>query len=147
MRKIYLILSVLVSQLYLSQDVNTEMKKGKTELTSELNVNNLNFYNTTFLKFVSALKSPDLQVINTLISDKVKNVVTEDVVQKLSGGISFERNMVVFKSGYQSLADGGKYPTIQYKYEDDKHLLPRDILTVVFEDSGKILGVKPEYSE
>ncbi|CAA7197216.1 peptidylprolyl isomerase [Chryseobacterium potabilaquae] len=147
MKKTFLVFCVLVSHLYWPQGVNTEIRKSKTELLSELNESQKGFYNAAFLKFVEALKSSDQQMINTLISDKVKEIVTDNVIQKLSGGISFDKNRVIFKSGYQSLADGAKYPTIQYRYENDKNIPPRDILTVVFEDSGKILGVKPEFSE
>ncbi|RMZ59907.1 hypothetical protein D1632_09915 [Chryseobacterium nematophagum] len=89
MKKIFLVFSVLVSHLYWPQGANTEIRKNKTELLSELNESQKGFYNAAFLKFVEALKSSDQQMINTLISDKVKEIVTDNVIQKLSGGISF----------------------------------------------------------
>jgi hypothetical protein len=55
--------------------------------------------------------------------------------------------MDVYKSGYQKLYENETYPIIQYKYADDQQNPPRDIITVVFENNGKILGVKPEYSK
>jgi hypothetical protein len=48
--------------------------------------------------------------------------------------------------GYQKLLDNETYPTIQYKYKDDTLSPPRDLVTVVFENDGKILGVMPDYS-
>ncbi|WP_312395286.1 hypothetical protein [Chryseobacterium sp.] len=32
---------------------------------------------------------------------------------------------------------------IQYKYADDKAETPSEIVTAVFEEDGKILGIKP----
>jgi hypothetical protein len=55
--------------------------------------------------------------------------------------------MEVYKSGYQKLSGNETYPGIQYKYSDDNQNPPRDIITVIFENDGKILGVKPEYAE
>jgi hypothetical protein len=77
----------------------------------------------------------------------VKDVVTDNVIQKLSGGISFDRQTEVYKSGYQKLLDNETYPAIQYKYVGDQSVPPKDIITVIFENDGKILGVKPEYSK
>ncbi|WP_435525694.1 peptidylprolyl isomerase [Chryseobacterium indoltheticum] len=104
-------------------------------------------YNQSFSKFVSALKSKDRQAVESLISDKVKSLVNENMIQKLSGGISFERKTEIYQSGCQKLLDNQTYPAIQYKYEDDKNNPPRDLITVIFENDGKILGVKPEYSK
>lgn len=136
-------------QLGFSQNASsikvTESKK--IELTGELNKDKIDFYNQSFVKFVAALKISDKQAINALISDKVKSIVNDNMIQKLSGGISFDRKTEVYKSGFQKLLDNETYPAIQYKYADDKSDLPKDIITVIFENDGKILGVKPEYSK
>ncbi|MCS3529254.1 peptidylprolyl isomerase [Chryseobacterium sp. JUb7] len=149
MKKIFFILAVLAFQLGFSQNASsikvTESKK--IELTGELNKDKIDFYNQSFVKFVAALKISDKQAINALISDKVKNIVNDNMIQKLSGGISFDRKTEVYKSGFQKLLDNETYPAIQYKYADDKSDLPKDIITVIFENDGKILGVKPEYSK
>lgn len=149
MKKIFFILAVLAFQLGFSQNASsikvTESKK--IELTGELNKDKIDFYNQSFVKFVAALKISDKQAINALISDKVKSIVNDNMIQKLSGGISFDRKTEVYKSGFQKLLDNETYPAIQYKYADDKSDLPKDIITVIFENDGKILGVKPEYSK
>ncbi|MDQ0594465.1 hypothetical protein QFZ37_002834 [Chryseobacterium ginsenosidimutans] len=149
MKKLFLILGVIAFQLGFSQEGSSVkiVESKKIELTSELSKDKIELYNNSFLKFVAALKAFDQQAINTLISDKVKDVVTDNVIQKLSGGISFERKTEVYKSGFQKLLDNETYPGIQYKYADDKSDPPRDIITVIFENDGKILGVKPEYSK
>ncbi|MFC3157438.1 peptidylprolyl isomerase [Chryseobacterium arachidis] len=123
------------------------VESKKIELTGELSKDKIDLYNHQFLKFVAALKASDKNAVNALISDKVKNIVSDQVIEKLVGGISFDRKTEVYKSGNQKLLDNETYPAIQYKYEDDKQNPPRDIITVIFENDGKILGVKPEYSK
>ncbi len=148
MKKIVAVLTVLAFQLAFSQASQIKIVESKKiELTSELSKDQIALYNQSFLKFVAALKASDKQAINGLISDKVKDIVSDDVIRKLSGGISFERKTEVYKSGYQKLLDNETYPAIQYKYADDPSDPPRDIITVIFENDGKILGVKPEYSK
>jgi hypothetical protein len=146
MRKIVAVLTVLAFQLGFSQASQIKIVESKKiELTSELNKDQIAVYNQAFMKFVAALKDSDTQAVNSLISDKVKHIVSDDVIRKLSGGISFERKTEVYKSGYQKLLDNETYPAIQYRYADDPSDPPRDIITVIFENDGKILGVKPEY--
>jgi reverse gyrase len=147
MKNLLLILAV-VFQLGFSQNSQIKIVESKKiELSSELSKDKIELYNKQFLKFVTALKASDKQAISALISDKVKDVVTDNVIQKLSGGISFDRQTEVYKSGYQKLLDNETYPAIQYKYVGDQSVPPKDIITVIFENDGKILGVKPEYSK
>ncbi len=147
MKKILLIVAALAFQAGFSQESKIKVVESKKiELTSELSKDKIDFYHPYFLKFVDALKRSDKEAVNTLISDKVKSIVSDNVIQKLSGGISFERTFEVYKSGYQKLLDNETYPTIQYKYKDDTLSPPRDLVTVVFENDGKILGVMPDYS-
>lgn len=148
MKKWFPVLTVLAFQLGFSQASQIKVVESKKiELTSELSKDQVAFYNQSFTKFVAALKASDKQAINNLISDKVKHIVSDNVIQKLSGGISFERKTDVYKSGFQKLLDNETYPAIQYKYADDASDPPRDIITVIFENDGKILGVKPDYSK
>lgn len=148
MKKIVAVFTVLAFQLGFSQASQIKIVESKKiELTSELSKDRIATYNQSFMKFVAALKASDKQAISSLISDKVKDIVSDNVIRKLSGGISFERKTEVYKSGYQKLLDNETYPAIQYKYADDPSAPPKDIITVIFENDGKILGVKPEYSK
>lgn len=148
MKKIVAVFTVLAFQLGFSQASQIKIVESKKiELTSELSKDRIAIYNQSFMKFVAALKASDKQAISGLISDKVKDIVSDNVIRKLSGGISFERKTEVYKSGYQKLLDNETYPAIQYKYADDPSDPPKDIITVIFENDGKILGVKPEYSK
>jgi len=148
MKKILFIGAFFAFQLAISQESKIKVVESKKiELTSELSKDKINLYNQTFINFVAALKASDKEKIKTLVSDKIKYYMSDDIVTKLSGGISFDRKMDVYKSGYQKLYENETYPIIQYKYADDQQNPPRDIITVVFENNGKILGVKPEYSK
>jgi hypothetical protein len=149
MKKIILAVAALAFQLSFSQQKGSVkiVESKKIELTSELSKDKIDLYNQSFLKFVAALKASDKNAVSSLISDKVKDIVNDNIIQKLSGGISFERKTEVYKSGYQKVMDNETYPAIQYKYTDDTMNPPRDIITVIFENDGKILGVKPDYAQ
>ena len=148
MKKILFIGAFFAFQLAISQESKIKVVESKKiELTSELSKDKINLYNQTFINFVAALKASDKEKIKTLVSDKIKYYMSDDIVTKLSGGISFDRKMDVYKSGYQKLYENETYPIIQYKYANDQQNPPRDIITVVFENDGKILGVKPDYAE
>jgi hypothetical protein len=147
MKKIFLICTVFAFHWVFSQQSKIKViESKKIELTSELSKDKIDFYNQSFLKFVDALKVSDKEKLKTLISDKIKYHISDDIIRYLVGGISFERKTEVYKSGYQKLDENEIYPAIQYKYADDKLEPPRDIITVIFENDGKILGVKPDYS-
>lgn len=149
MRKILLICAALAFLPALSQQKGgiKIVESKKIELTSELSPEQISRYNGLFLKFVAALKAEDRDAVKGLISDKVKTVVNDDVLRVLSGGISFTRKTEVYRSGLQKLLDNETYPAIQYKYADDPQDPPRDVITVIFENNGKIMGVKPDYRE
>ena len=145
MKKIFLILSVLAVQLCFSQKVKSvTIKEAKTtEQKLELSKDKIELFNGKFLQFITALKVSDKKVTESLLSDKAKEAVTDKVYKKLSEDIHFDKKLEIFKTGYKSLIGGGNYPMIQYKYSDDKSTEPKEIITAVFEEDGKILGIKP----
>lgn len=148
MKKLFTVLSLFAVSFAVAQNVaKVEIQNPPMDIATPIAKDKIELYNQSFSKFVSALKASDKNAVSGLISEKVKNLVNEKMIQTLSGGISFERKTEVYQSGYQKLLDNQTYPAIQYKYEDDKQNPPRDIITVVFENDGKILGVKPDYSK
>ena len=145
MKKIFLILSILSVQLFFSQEV-VDLKvenNRKTETPLDLNKKQIDLYNGKFLQFITALKSSDRKGMEALLSDKAKQVVTDKVFTKLSTDINTSKKLMIVKTGYKPLIDGNSYPMIQYKYADDKSADPKEVITAVFENSGKILGIKP----
>lgn len=149
MKKILFIGAFLAFHWAVSQQKSSIkiVESKKIELTSELSKDKVDLYNQDFMKFVAALKDSNKEKIKTLVSDKIKYYMSDDMISKLSGGISFDRKMEIYKSGYQKLYENETYPIIQYKYADDQQNPPRNIINVIFENDGKILGVKPEYAE
>lgn len=147
MKKIFLGITLFTASFFFSQkvmDVKVQ-NANKKETAVEVSKEKIALYSEKYFAFLKALKTPvDRKAIDNLISEKVKELVTNEVLGKLSEGIQLDRKMEVFKSDHQTLMDGISYPMIQYKYADDKSSVPKDLVNVLFEEDGKIIGVKPE---
>ncbi|MFZ4928191.1 peptidylprolyl isomerase [Chryseobacterium sp. Mn2064] len=146
MRKLFLGLAIIIGQLMFAQKVVDVKVEGsqKKDLPAELDKDKIAIYNAQFTKFIAALKSSDRKTMESLLAPKAKEVVTDVVYKKLSADIDFKKTLVLFKSGYKSTMDGKAYPMIIYKYSDDQLAAPENIVTAVFENDGKILGIKPK---
>lgn len=147
MKKIAIILSFAVFQMILAQKVKkAEVIKDNrtTEQKLELDKTQRELFNGKFEKFINALKASDKATMESMISDKTKSKVTDKVYEKLSVDIDFTRKLMIYKTGYQSFITGENFPMIQYKYADDKTKPdPKEIITAIFEEDGKIMGIKP----
>lgn len=145
MNKLFLILSLLAVQLLFSQeviDLKVENNK-KTDTPLDLSKKQVELYNGRFSQFIMALKSSDRKKMESLLSENAKKQVTEAVYKKLSSDINSNKKMEIIRTGYKPLINGNNYPMIQYKYADDKSDDPKEVITAVFENDGKILGIKP----
>lgn len=145
MNKLFLILSLLAVQLFFSQeviDLKVENNK-KTDTPLDLSKKQVELYNGRFSQFIMALKSSDRKKMEILLSENAKKQVTEAVYKKLSSDINSNKKMEIIRTGYKPLINGNNYPMIQYKYADDKSDEPKEVITAVFENDGKILGIKP----
>ncbi|KNB60417.1 hypothetical protein [Chryseobacterium sp. Hurlbut01] len=145
MNKLFLILSLLAVQLFFSQeviDLKVENNK-KTDTPLDLSKKQVELYNGRFSQFIMALKSSDRKKMEILLSENAKKQVTEAVYKKLSSDINSNKKMEIIRTGYKPLINGNNYPMIQYKYADDKSDDPKEVITAVFENDGKILGIKP----
>ena len=148
MNKLFLILSLLAVQLFFSQeviDLKVENNK-KTDTPLDLSKKQVELYNGRFSQFIMALKSSDRKKMESLLSENAKKQVTEAVYKKLSSDINSNKKMEIIRTGYKPLINGNNYPMIQYKYADDKSEDPKEVITAVFENDGKILGIKPSKS-
>ncbi|MCW3162190.1 peptidylprolyl isomerase [Chryseobacterium oryctis] len=145
MKKIILVSTIFIAQFAFSQTVKSlkiesgEKKEQLTDLTKE----KIASYNEKFLQFINTLKISDRKASDALLSEKAKMVVSDNVYKRLSTDIDFSKKLEIYKSGYKMVKDGNMYPMIQYKYADDKSINPQHIITAVFEENGKILGIKP----
>ena len=151
MKKLLAVLSVVFMTEYaFSQTVKSikiESADKEEQKFEELSKEKIASYDADFTKFITALKDSDRKASDSLLSEKARMVVTDHFYKKLSEDIKFNKKLEIFKTGYKILKDGSSYPMIQYKYADDKSETPVDIVTAVFDDDGKILGVKPVKAE
>lgn len=151
MKKIFLILSVLSMQFFLSQKKTGVKANNKKSAGTETNTKNslslskeeINLYNGKFLKFIGALKISDRNAMDALLSESAKKKITETVYKKLSTDIDTSKTFEIINAVYKPFIDGSSFPMIQYKYSDDKSAEPKEVITAVFEKDGKILGIKP----
>ena len=119
--------------------VNNE-RSGKVK---DLSKENIELYHDFFSKFINTLKLSDFEIAKNMLSDKIKTATTTDNLIKLLESNDFERKREIFMTGYQLLGDGENYPMLKYKYSDDNSDPPKEIIVVLFDNEGKILGVKP----
>lgn len=140
MKKIFLGLTILAVQLMFAQKVTgVKVEKVQKDVPAQLSKEKVNVYNDNFLKFVEALKSSDRADVDALLSDKVKAIVTDDVLQKVKEGFDINKKLEILNTGYHKLMDGSSLPSIHYKYAGES----KEVIMAVFEEDGKILGVMP----
>ncbi|MFP3833658.1 peptidylprolyl isomerase [Chryseobacterium sp. SIMBA_028] len=143
MRKLFLGLAIVGGQLMFAQKVvGLKVDKNqKKEIPATISKDKINLYNSNLFKFLNALQASDQKTVDELISDKVKEIVTEDVLKKVKDGIDPNKKLEVLKVGYYSTMDGLNHPNIKYKYAEDSS--SKEVLSAIFEENGKILGVMP----
>lgn len=149
MKKCVLFVALLGFSFVFSQNksVFTSVENLKVDVKSELPKEKIQKYDKQFQNFIVALKNKDKAKVSSLLSEKVKITVNDESLKQLSGGINFDRRIEVYKSGIQAFSNGENLPSLQYKFTSDYSNPPKDILTVFFEENGKISGIKPEYSK
>ncbi len=84
MKKLFLGLAVVGAQLMFAQKVvGLKVEDGqKKEQPATISKDKVNLYNENFQKFFTALQASDYKAVNEVLSDKVKEIVTEDVLKK-----------------------------------------------------------------
>ncbi|BAP31293.1 peptidyl-prolyl cis/trans isomerase [Chryseobacterium sp. StRB126] len=143
MKKIFLGLAIVGAQLMFAQKV-TGLKvenNQKKEQPATISKDKVNLYDDNFQKFITALKSSDYNAANEVLADKVKEIVTEDVLNKVKDGIDVNKKLDILKVGYYVTMDGISHSNIKYKYAGDAS--SKEVISAVFDDDGKLLGVLP----
>lgn len=143
MKKLFLGLAIVGGQLMFAQKVvGLQVENSqKKELPATISKEKVNLYNDNFFKFMGALQASDRKTIDALLSDKVKEIVTDDVLKKVKNGIDPNKKLEVLKVGYFATMEGLNHPNVKYKYAGDPSSV--EVVSVVFEDEGKILGILP----
>ncbi|SDI34167.1 peptidylprolyl isomerase [Chryseobacterium jejuense] len=143
MKKIFLGLAIVGTQLMFAQKV-TGLKvenNQKKEQPATISKDKVTLYDDNFQTFIKALQSSDYKAVNEVLSDKVKEIVTEDVLKKVKDGIDVNKKFEILKVGYYVTMDGSSHPNIKYKYAGDSS--SKEVISAVFDDDGKLLGVLP----
>lgn len=143
MKKLLLGVALVGAQLVFAQKVaGVKVENGqKKEQQAAISKEKVSLYNDNFLKFVDALQASDRATIDGLLSEKVKEIVTDTVLKKVKDGIDPTKKLEILKAGYYKTMDGTNHPSIKYKYAGESS--SKEAITAVFEDDGKILGVLP----
>lgn len=149
MKKCVLFVALLGFSFVFSQNKNifSSVENLKIDVKSELQKEKTEKYDKQFQNYIIALRNKDKTKVTTLLSEKVKITVNDESLKQLSGGINFDRKIEVYKSGIQTFSNGENLYALQYKYASDNSNPPKDIITVFFEDNGRISGIKPEYNK
>jgi hypothetical protein len=121
----------------------TNEKEEKDKSGDVVSAEKIKSFNDEFLKLIDKLKVSDFNKARNFLSERIRTSATDDVLKSLVKNTHFENNLEIFMTGYQLIPDGNQYPMLQYKYVDDKSAPPKEIITVIFEEDGKILGIKP----
>ncbi|UTX49164.1 peptidylprolyl isomerase [Chryseobacterium sp. MA9] len=142
MKKLLLGLALVGGQLVFAQKTGVKVENSqKKEQPAAISKEKVSLYNDNFLKFVEALQASDRTAIDGLLSEKVKEIVTDNVLKKVKDGIDPNKKLEILKAGYYKTMDGTNHPSIKYKYAGESS--SKEAITAVFEDDGKILGVLP----
>lgn len=119
--------------------VKNERKKDDE---NALGKEKIDLYTIEFLKFLEKLKISDFAGAKDLLSEKIAGSTTDDMLKKLAENIHLDKQIDVFMTGFQLVNDGSRYSMVQFKYKEEVSP-PKEMITVLFEDSGKIIGIKP----
>ncbi len=95
MKKLFLGLAVIGGQLMFAQKVvglQVEKPQNKVQQAT-ISKEKIGLYNDNFQAFVVALQASDRKTIDGLLSDKVKEIVTDDVLKKVKAGIDPVKNL------------------------------------------------------
>lgn len=142
MKKLFLGLALAAAPFMLAQKVaDVTVERPKKEVPAELSKDKAKMFNENLIKFLDAVKVSDRKVIDVLLSDKVKQIVTDDVLKKVKEGIDYTKKLEVLKAGYYVAGDNEAYPNLKYKYAGDSS--NKEVVSAIFEENGKILGVMP----
>jgi hypothetical protein len=142
MKKLLLGLALVGGQLVFAQKTGVKVENSqKKEQPAAISKEKVSLYNDNFLKFVEGLQASDRATIDGLLSEKVKEIVTDNVLKKVKDGIAPNKKLEILKAGYYKTMDGTNHPSIKYKYAGESS--SKEVITAVFEDDGKILGVLP----
>lgn len=118
-------------------EVSFEYKKSENKTI------NVEKFNINFNSFISFLNSKDYVNAKNYFSSKINRSINENYLKNLRDNINTKKELIVYKTSTQKMADGSENQILQYKYTKDTNEDPLVFISVVFESDGKILGINP----
>jgi hypothetical protein len=110
---------------------------------SRLSDEKIHELDSVYKMFLIELKNDDIDSARTRLSPLLTNKVTNAQLTGLKNLLRLNESSVVFMSGMQIFMDGSTGIMLQYKYESDKGTPPSEMVKVIFDRTGKILGIQP----
>lgn len=97
----------------------------------------------TFQNFILLLEKNELERARTYLSDLISGSVPTEQLKQLSDNIHKDKKLSLYFTGIQTGIDGTSFYIIQYKYETDHNIPPKELIKVTFDNQNKIAGVIP----
>lgn len=117
--------------------------KKEERITPKLTEARLDRLNRISKKFIALLKEEDFEKSKHYLSEMIIEQVTDEQLKALISGIDFNREFELVYSGIQIGINGKAFAMLQYKYEDDQSIPPKEMIKVIFDDKNKIVGIHP----
>ncbi|WP_407402581.1 hypothetical protein [Chryseobacterium sp.] len=145
MKKIAFLGIFLATQAVFAQNIsNVRVIKPKQSTENfEFSSKQKKLFDKQFFTFLEALKQNDIETMNQLLSQKVKGLLSDEMIARLKAQIDTSKKLQSYKTRKETLIDQESYPVIEYKYADDKSDNPKKSISVFFEKEGQIMGIKP----
>jgi hypothetical protein len=130
-------------QYHITLTVENPLRPNESSEEVRLSDEKIHALDSTYQLFLSDMKKNEIDSARTKLSPLLKNKVSNTQLIELRKNLRLDESSVVFMSGMQFFMDGSKGIMLQYKYESDKETPPVEMVKVLFDDSGKILGIRP----
>jgi len=135
--------SAVYPQYHINLIIKNPPRPGNGPDESQLSDKKIHELDSTYKIFLIDMKSNDIDSARTKLSPLLTNKVTNAQLIGLRKNLRLNESQVIFMSGIQFFMDGSTGSMLQYKYESDKGTPPTELIKVIFDRAGKILGVQP----
>ncbi len=124
-------------------EVQNLAENGIKEDALKLTENKIKELDSVFNSFLSELKNNDFEKAKLCLSGLILSTVTNEQLQNLRKSIKSNNRLIVYFTGVQIGLDGSNYVMLQYKYNKDSNVPPKDLIKVIFDRENKIAGIQP----
>jgi hypothetical protein len=123
--------------------IRVYVKNIKKNVEPELNKKIVALCEQNFETFLMKLNENNFVDAKLLMSDVIKEKVTDDQLISLKKMIDFDDKLIPYFKGFQFTMTGVNYLMIKYKYTNEKSEVPNLFVNAIFDEENKILGIQP----